>query len=234
MPEGMQYSNLDTWMDKSFNLRLWHSSSEGCAARTPWIKPWTANGSQADAWVRQTSLSFKTPLWLIIDYKKRMKGRKSCHPCERPAGQTPLWIPACISVVTALSRAAKSVRQNAGTALTERHMQGYEWLHLRGNCCQAGASYLVSFSLLAIYGRSGSALRRRYLIWILMSFQVKLGLSGDPRGEEKTFTYDCFNSLCLIVNSLLHNKGERNINAIKGNGIMIPFAQSLKSFFTVL
>lgn len=135
---------------------------------------------------------------------------------------------------SALSRAAKWVRQNAGSALTERHMQGYEWLHLRGNCCQAGASYLVSFSLLAIYGRSGSALRRRYLIWILMSSQVKLGLSGDPPGEEKNFTYDCFNSLCLIVNSLLQNKGERNINAIKGNGIMIPFAQSLKSFFTVL
>lgn len=144
--------------------------------------------------------------------------------------------PVCLWSVlqSALSRAAKSARQNAGTALTERHMQGYEWLHLRGNCCQAGASYLVSFSLLAIYGRSGSALRGRYLIWILMSSQVKLGLSGDPRGEEKTFTYDCLNSLCLIVNSLLQNKGERNINAIKGNGIMIPFAQSLKSFFTVV
>lgn len=64
-----------------------------------------------------------------------------------------------------------------------------------------------------------------------MSSQVKLGLSGDPRGEEKTFTYDCFNSLCLIVNLLLQNKSEHDTNVIKGNGIMIGFAQSLKSFF---
>lgn len=145
------------------------AASERCSVRASWIKPWRANRSHEDAWMWQMpSLSFKTALWLIIDYMKQMKGRKSCRPRERPAGQTALCILPCIylrsDLRSALSRGTKLLRQNAGTALTERHTQGYEWLHLRGNCCRAGASYLVSFSLLAIYGWSGSALRGRHLI----------------------------------------------------------------------
>lgn len=40
------------------------------------------------------------------------------------------------------------------------------------------------------------------------------------------------NSLCLIIDLLSQNKGEHYVNVIKGNGIMIPFPDSLKFIFT--
>lgn len=55
--------------------------------------------------------------------------------------------------------------------------------------------------------------------------------SREPWGEEKGFTYHCFNSLWLIINLLSQKKGEHYINLIKVNGIMMPFSESLKSWF---
>lgn len=121
------------------------------------------------------SLSFKT-LTLINNwlYKPVLHERPEEAPFLWAASQSngtllfsnaPLHIGITVSSSNQPGACAtKTAWQNAGAALMERDMQGYEWLHLRGNCCWAGASYLVSFSLLAIYGRSHSAPRRRGLI----------------------------------------------------------------------
>lgn len=133
------------------------------------------------------SFSFKTELWLIIDYTNpsSMKGRKRHHSCERPASQTALCCFKCSVAYLLYGQSShqlcavqqKTAWQSTGAALMKPDMRGYEWLHLRGNCRWAEASYLVPFSLLAIYGWSLSQLYTGG-VWCKFSWAFRWG--WDP------------------------------------------------------